>query len=427
MQNGRQNTADDARSNSPPVPRPVGVVEALERQLAAERAARQAVERRDAAKDALLSAVAHELGTPLAAISGWAQLLRRAGTAAEVAEVADVIDRNVKAQARLVQDLLDVARMLAGRDRLTPRRVELNDPVEAAIDEAVPAAVAKGVRLRADVEPMAGTVSGDPIRLQQVVGYLLSNAVRHTPAGGCVTVELTGGPTHVDLIVTDTGNGFREDELPHLFDRFARPTAGGGAAGGGLGVGLTLAKHWVDLHGGTIAAASDGPGTGATFTFRLPLAVVFNRGGDEAVAAGGGAAAEDGPPPDLAGLSVLVVDDQQDALIFVRRVLADSGADVTAADSMDAALAALDDRPFDLLVSDISMPEHDGYELIHRVRSRPPAKNGLIRAVALTALTQELDLRRSLGAGYNMHLNKPVDADELLRCVGRLVETKLAT
>ena len=410
---------------APPDPRVAELEQALDR----ERAARREAERRSALKDEFLSAAAHELNTPLNAITGWTQILRRATTAGEVNEAANVIERNARAQARMVQDLLDVSRILSGRLKLEPKRVELNEVVEAAIDQIVPAANEKKVRIRTNVEPYAGAVMGDPSRLQQIVTHVLSNAVKFTPAGGSVTVGLEGAEAHVELTVADTGCGIGADDLPLVFDRFARARPpGAGRRVDGLGLGLTLAKHLVDLHHGTIRAESDGPGRGATFTLRFPLAVVFDPAGPApAHAAPTAANGGRGAPPALDGLSILVVDDEGDARAFVRRVLEDVGAKVVVAESMDQALAAMDRQPFDLLVSDISMPDHDGYELIHRVRSRPAEKGGLVRALALTALTQEVDLRRSLGAGFNMHLNKPVDADDLIHCVARLLPAKLAT
>ena len=431
----RRRSESAGEDPAPPIAPADPRVAELEQALDRERAARREVERRSALKDEFLSAVAHELNTPLNAITGWTQILRRATTAGEVNEAANVIERNARAQARMVQDLLDVSRILSGRIKLEPKRVELNEVVEAAIDQVVPAANERKVRIATNVEAYAGAVMGDPARLQQVVAEVVGNAVKFTPAGGTVTVGLEGAEAHVELTVTDTGAGIAAADLPHVFDRFTRgKRAAAGRRAAGLGLGLTLAKHLVDLHHGTIRAESDGPGTGSTFVLRLPLAVVFDATGGGVVGGGVGAAAGDpraagdrAAVPRLDGLGILIVDDDPDARTFVRRVLEDAGADAVVAASMDDALAALDRRAFDLLVSDISMPDHDGYELIHRVRSRPAEKGGLIRALALTALTQDVDLRRSIGAGYNMHLNKPVDADDLIHCVARLLPAKLAT
>jgi signal transduction histidine kinase/ActR/RegA family two-component response regulator len=391
-----------------------------------ERAARAEAERVSARKDDFVATVSHELRTPLNAILGWAQVLRGARDLAEVNEAVSVIERNARAQARLIEDLLDLSRMVGGEVPLATERVELDQVVEAAIDAVLPDATARRIRIETSIEPFAAPVMGDPARLQQVVWNLLSNAVKYTQEGGRVRVALDADDAddaEATITVSDNGIGIAPETLPHVFDRFRQGTPAARKSGG-LGLGLAIVKQLVEMHGGRVRAASDGLGRGTTFTVTLPLAVLFDGGGRPAAVT----ARPDGASPQLPRLdkvALLVVDDEPDTRRLVERILRDQGAVVTACGSMVEALAALDGGSFDLLVSDIAMPEHDGYELIHRVRQRPADKGGLIRALALTAFARETDLRRSLGAGFNMHVNKPIEAADLLSAVARLLGTKL--
>ena len=396
----------------------------LRRTLERERAGRVEAERISAQKDEFVATISHELRTPLNAILGWAQVLRGARDLAEVNEAVSVIERNARVQARLIEDLLDLSRIVGGQVLLESERVELDQVVEAAIDAVLPDATARRIRIETSIEPFAAPVMGDPARLQQVVSNLLSNAVKYTQEGGRVRVALDADDAddaEATITVTDNGIGVAADVLPHIFDRFRQGTPAARKTGG-LGLGLAIVKHLVEMHGGRVRAESAGLGQGTTFRVTLPLAVLFDRG---TAAAQPDAVGEPAHLPRLDRVALLVVDDEPDTRRFLERAFADRGAVVTACGSMAEALSAMDAQPFDLLVSDIGMPEHDGYELIHRVRQRSADKGGLIRALALTAFAQESDLRRSLGAGFNMHVNKPVETTDLLQAVARLLGTKL--
>lgn len=396
----------------------------IDRRLAAERAAREQAERANARKDEFLAIVSHQLRTPLNAILGWAQVLRRAPDLTEVGEAVTVIERNARAQNRLIQDLLDLSRIISGQLRLDSNRVELDQVIEAAIDSVLPEASAKQIKISTNIEPFATPVMGDAARLQQIIWNLLSNAIRSCREGGRIQITCNpDGEEDADavLTVTDNGAGLTPEELPHVFERFH---LGANAARDkvSLGLGLAIAKELVDMHGGTISAQSPGPGKGATFTVTFPLAVLY---AEAAITPASGGTEIKPSQLRLDGLSALLVDEEPDQLKFLECILREHGASVTTASTMEEALAALDRASFDVLLSDISMPDHDGYELIHRVRQRTADKGGLIRAVAITALTRETDRSRSIGAGFNMHLNKPIDADSLVCAVHRLVGKKL--
>jgi signal transduction histidine kinase/ActR/RegA family two-component response regulator len=397
----------------------------IDSRLAAERAARELAERAIEQKDEFLAIIAHQLRTPLNAILGWAQVLRRARDLSEVNDAVIVIERNARTQNVLIEDLLDLSRVISGQIRLDSNRVELDQVIEAAIDAVLPDATAKHVRIDTSIEPFAAPIMGDAARLQQIVWNLLSNSVRYCHEGGRIRVTLDADgddDSEATITVTDNGAGIAADELPHVFERFHQGAAGARDKAS-LGLGLAISKELIEMHGGTIRVESEGPGKGSTFTVRLPLAVLFT---EPAAAMRSGVDGQSGSRQvRLDGVSVLLVDEEPDQLRFVESILRDHGASVTTTDGMASALAALDGAAFDALVSDISMPEHDGYELIHRVRQRTADKGGLIRAVALTALTRETDRNRSLGAGFNMHINKPVDADDLVSALGRLIGTRL--
>ena len=388
--------------------------------LEAERAARSEAERAGRLKDEFLATLSHELRTPLNAIVGWSVMLRGAKVGDDdLAEGMDAIERNARVQAQLIEDLLDVSRIIAGKLRLDVQHVELAPVVDAAVTAVLPAANNKGIRLQKVLDPRVAAVWGDPSRLQQVIWNLVSNAIKFTPKGGRVQVTVARVNSHVDLTVTDSGMGIPPEFLPHVFDRFRQADASTTRKFGGLGLGLAIVRHLVELHGGTVEARSDGPGTGASFVVRLPLKAM-----DQPAAAAGGkpAAGRTGfgecpDNPSLAGLRVLAVDDEPDARHLVKRILEQCDAVVTTAASVADALAALSAERFAVIVSDIGMPDQDGFDLIRQVRALPADAGGRTPAVALTALARVEDRRRALLAGFQIHCPKPVDPAELLAVV----------
>jgi PAS domain S-box-containing protein len=389
--------------------------EALERLYESERAARAEAERMGALKDEFLATLSHELRTPLGAIVGWAQVLRRRKvTEAELQEAVEVIERNARMQAQLIEDLLDMSRITSGKVRLDIQLVEPAAFIEAAIETVRPAADAKGIRLQRLLDPAAGPVSGDPHRLQQVVWNLLSNAIKFTPRDGKVQVVLERVDSHVAIVVADNGTGIKPDILPHIFERFRQGDASTTRSHAGLGLGLSIVKSLVELHGGAVRAHSDGEGRGATFTVELPLNAVHRTG----ALARHPAAAEQGgspfQPANLSDLTVLVVDDYPDARDLIVRILEECGARVLAASSAAEAVAMAQGAWPDLLVSDIGMPGTDGYELVRRLRELGRQRGQALRAIALTAFARTEDRTRALHAGFLAHVSKPVDASELV-------------
>jgi PAS domain S-box-containing protein len=396
--------------------------------LASERAARVEAERASRMKDEFLSTLSHELRTPLNAIVGWSQILRGGGVGPEdVAEGVKTIERNARAQVQIIEDLLDMSRITSGKLRLDVQQVDLAAVVRAGVETVRPAAEAKGVRLHTVVDPGAGTVSGDPNRLQQVFWNLLTNGVKFTPKGGRVQVVLRRVNSHVEVSVADTGEGIRAEFLPYVFDRFRQADASTTRRHGGLGLGLAIVKQLVEMHGGGVRAESAGPGCGSTFTVVLPLTVVHPPPGSSD--ADRRPARADVPPADLEpdacarlkGVSVLVVDDEPDARALVRRLLEDCDVHVRVAASAAEALDALRSAPPpDVLVSDIGMPGEDGYSLIRRVRELDPRQGGTVPAVALTAYARAEDRIKAIQAGFQMHVVKPVEPAELITVVASL-------
>jgi signal transduction histidine kinase len=393
------------------------------RLLVLEREARRQAEEANRIKDEFLATLSHELRTPLNAILGWAQMLRMTELEKATAERAyETIERNARAQAQLIADLLDVSRIITGKLRLELGAVDLTRVIEAVLDTVRPALDAKRIALGIDLDPAAGAVWGDADRLQQVVWNLLSNAIKFTPQGGRVGVELARAPGGVEIRVRDTGAGIGPELLPYVFDRFRQGDSATTRSHGGLGLGLSIARHLVELHGGTIAAGSEGAGRGAVFTLSLPA--------EPAPAAGAGtsAAGDKVAPPwsdgqALAGVRVLVVEDEADTRELLVRVLEHSGAEVAAAASVAAALAALDGsagRLPHVLVSDIGMPQEDGFALLGRLRERGAERGGAIPALALTAYARSEDRHRALAAGFSAHLAKPVEPADLVGAVARL-------
>jgi signal transduction histidine kinase/BarA-like signal transduction histidine kinase len=376
-------------------------------------AARAEAEEANRAKDQFLAMLSHELRTPLNAMLGWITMLRSGRADAEAtARALETIERNTRMQAALIEDLLDVSRITAGKLSLQRVPVKLPAVIEAAVDAARAAAAARSIALELRLEPGAGPVLGDAARLQQVVWNLLSNAVKFTEPGGRVTASLDRIPAGARIQVCDTGQGISREFLPHIFDRFRQAEGTITRAHGGLGLGLTIVRHLVEAHGGTVRAESAGVGRGATFTIDLPLApsrVGAAPGGPETVAAA----------PALDALRVLAVDDNADARDLVAAALAEYGAEATVVGSADEALAALSRARYDVLVADIALPTRDGYDLIRDVRALDGAR-GRIPALALTAHARGEDRDRALAAGYAVHLAKPVEPRRLAEAVASL-------
>ena len=391
--------------------------------------ARLYAEARDAnrMKDDFLAVLSLELRTPLNAILGYSRLLRGGMLVGEQVERAlETVERNARWLTQIVEDVLDVSRIVSGKIRIDVQAVEMQSAIDNAVSTLQPAADAKNVRLQTLVDPRVGPVSGDPDRLQQVVWNLLSNAIKFTDKGGRVQVRLERVNSHIEIIISDTGAGIRPEFLPHVFDRFRQGDAGPTRKAGGLGLGLSIVRHIVELHGGSVSADSAGLGQGSTFTVRLPMMIVK--------AAPASAPKREHPLAerqipleklsDLAGVHVLAVDDEQDALGLLRVVLETAGARVTTASSAAAAVRELESAHPDVLVADIGMPEVDGFDLIKMVRSLADPDLRHIPAAALTAFARSEDRTKALQSGFEMHLSKPVDPGELVASVATLVRRK---
>jgi signal transduction histidine kinase/ActR/RegA family two-component response regulator len=399
-----------------------------EQLLDSERAARSEAERASRTKDEFLATLSHELRTPLNAVLGWSQLLRRsANLPDDVANGLVVIERNARSQAQIIEDLLDMSSIISGKVRLEVQRLDLASVIEATVETVRPAAQTKGIRLHVVVDPLAGPVRGDPNRLQQVLWNLLTNAVKFTPQGGRVGVALARINSHLEIEVTDNGEGIEPKFLPHIFDRFRQADASTARRHGGLGLGLSIVKQLIELHGGAIIAHSAGLGMGSTFRITLPLMAISSDPLETASSAQHSARSIDAPPPpalghiNLTGVSVLVVDDECDARTLIQRFLQECDANVfTAASAVEAMHVLLHESPT-VLVSDIGMPGEDGYELIRRVRSLKDA-NARIPAVALTAYARVEDRVRAVQAGYQLHLSKPVKPIELIAMIESLAK-----
>jgi PAS domain S-box-containing protein len=388
-----------------------------DRLLEAERVARAEAERASRVKDDFVAMVSHELRTPLNAILGWTQLMMRARTdPAIVARGLDVVARNTRLQAQLISDLLDISRIVAGKLQLDTRSVDLRAIVGQAIETIEEEAHAKGVEIVQQLDDGASLVSGDSSRLQQIVWNLLSNSIKFTPRGGRVRVSLRFSGSHATIEVVDNGAGIRPDFLPYVFDRFHQADRSITRRFGGLGLGLSIVKHLVELHGGDVLAASEGEGKGATFTVTLPVVAdiaEYERRRDRTDGV------DLGVP--LGSIRVLVVEDEADTLEFLRRLLTTHGATVLTATSAVEALLLVRSETLHLLISDIGLPDVDGYDLIQRVR-REESPGRDIPAIALTAYARSEDRTRALRAGYQAHIAKPVEPNELLAMIASFVE-----
>jgi PAS domain S-box-containing protein len=383
--------------------------------------ARRAADDANRAKDEFLARISHELRTPLNAILGWAQLMTSPRLeAAKHTRGVETIVRNAQAMARLIEDLLDVSRITSGKLRIELEPVELVPVIDAAIDAVRPAADAKQIRIERSVDTGRHVVRGDGTRLQQIAWNLLSNAVKFTPSGGRVDVSVRVVGTAVEIAVSDTGKGIDPQFVPLLFQPFRQADTGKARGGAGLGLGLSIAKQLVELHGGYIAVRSEGLGKGATFTVHLPSAASIVRDERSAMTE----APRNQPSGELGGRHVLVVDDEADARSLIETVLEQSGARVTTASSVEEALAAFEREPPDVLVSDIGMPERDGYDLIREIRTMPASRGGDVPALALTAYARVEDRMRATSAGYESHLAKPVDPATLALMVSMLAKTR---
>ena len=392
--------------------------------LAREQAARAQAEQASRLKDDFLATISHELRTPLNAILGWAHILRLGHLDESKAQhAAEVVERNARAQAQMIEDLLDVSRIIAGKLRLDVRPVMPAVPIEAALESVSPMAEAKGVRLHSILDQHAGPISGDPGRLQQIVWNLLVNAIKFTPRDGRVEIRLERVHSNAEIIVTDSGEGMLPQFLPHVFDRFTQADASSARATGGLGLGLAIVRHLVELHGGRVAAASPGKGQGATFTVRLPLRPVLPRDDHEASpqnAASSHLSPREGPS--LRDVRVLVVDDEPDTRELLKEVLERCGAHVRDVGSAHEALEHIKEwRPM-VIVSDIGMPGEDGYALIRQVREWERGVGAWTPAVALTAYARGEDRMKALAAGYQVHAAKPIDPMEFAFVVAGVVQ-----
>jgi signal transduction histidine kinase len=365
-------------------------------------------------KDIFFATLSHELRTPLTAIVGWVHILKEGQTdPAVIQRAVETIERNLNVQNTLIADLLDVSRIVSGKLDLETAALDLPELVRASVDSARPTATANGIALEVVLSPLSSPISGDPARLQQVVTNLLTNSLKFTPRGGRVEVRLAQAKTSAVLTVTDSGSGIRPDALPFVFERFRQASLADTKAGG-LGLGLAIVKHIVELHHGTVTAASAGPGQGATFTVMLPLTLHAE------VAAAKVAARTNGGGAPLAGLRIVVADDQDDSRDLIEFLLTQQGAVVTGAASAAEAFAAVKGHPPDVLLSDIEMPDENGYALIGRVRALTAAEGGAVPAAAMTAHGSREDRDRALAAGFQRHLPKPFQPADLFALVGDL-------
>ncbi|MGH9969669.1 MAG: ATP-binding protein [Pyrinomonadaceae bacterium] len=401
--------------------------ERLRASLLREQLARAEAETANRMKDEFLATVSHELRTPLNAIIGWSHMLRNGRLdQTTVTRALETIDRNAKSQAQLIEDILDVSRVITGKLRLNMGPVDVASVINAAIDSVQLAADSKNLQLEVTLDPSARHTLGDSSRLQQVVWNLLANAIKFTPSGGRVEVKVERADCYVQIRVSDTGQGISSEFLPFIFDRFRQADSTTTRTHGGLGLGLAIVRHLVELHGGTVQAESDGMGSGATFTIRLPLATVQKQ-----TTSGTGVTSSVWPIaspqelvktlPRLDNVCVLLVDDDQDSLQILSTMLSEHRATVQTAASAAEALAALEWYKPDVIVSDLAMPAEDGYSLIQKIRAAESGKP--TPALALTASVRVEDRANALSAGFNMFVPKPVELNELITAIANLAES----
>jgi signal transduction histidine kinase len=395
---------------------------AQHKELGAERLMRAEAERIGRIKDEFLANLSHEIRSPLNAILGWADLLKAGESSDEdMAQGLEVIRRNARAQARLIDDLLDMSRIVSGTLRLDVQRVELATAIASAVEVVHLAAESKGVRLEIVVDPLAGPVAGDPSRVQQIIWNLLSNAIKFTPKGGKIQITVERVNSHIELSISDTGQGIDPAFLPHVFDRFSQGENLTSMYRKGLGLGLAIVKNLAELHGGSVRAKSGGVGKGSTFIVCLPISVV--RTLTEGEPRFHPTASIDGeaiPCPDLSGVRVMVVDDDADALELVRRLLERCQATVMVCESGEACMKDIAAFAPSVLITDIGMPGMDGYSLIKSLRALPAEKGGNTPAIALTAHARSSDRRRAMLSGFDLHVARPVEPSELEAVVARL-------
>lgn len=390
--------------------------------LEREQAAHAEADNANGIKDEFLALLSHELRTPLTSILGWSDLLKE-GTLDQAAaqRALETIGRNARAQRQLIDDLLDTSRIITGKMRLEVRPVELAPLIEIVVEAVRPAANARNIRLQTELGALTNPISGDPQRLQQIIWNLLTNAIKFTPKSGSVEVRLERIESHLELVVKDTGEGIEPAFLPHVFDRFLQSDSSSTRRHGGLGLGLSIVRQLVELHGGSVTALSQGAGQGATFRVILPLMSVHHLP-DVETKPTLTAAKSRTDKLSLANLRVLVVDDELDARELIAAVLKGRGAEVVAVESGAEALAELERQSFHALVSDIGMPDMDGYALIKKLRLLPAERGGALPAVALTAYAGDQDRTRAVTAGYQTHIAKPVEPAELVLVVASLTE-----
>ena len=392
--------------------------------LVRERVARRHAEEADRLKDEFLATLSHELRTPLTSILGWASMIKNGEVeVANVARAIETIERNARSQARLIDDLLDVSRIITGNLRLELRPLNLAPIVEAAVDALRPTADAKGIQLRTYFAAATYLVRGDANRLRQVIWNLLSNGIKFTQRGGSVSIGLSCVDTFVRLTLRDTGEGISAEFLPYVFDRFRQAEGSISRKQGGLGLGLAVVRHLVELHGGSVSAASGGYGLGSTFTVDLPIAVERRdpARAEERLREVERRRSLSGEKVRLDGVHVLLVEDDEDSRKLLGTMLKRHGAAVTSAASAADAFRLFSERQPDVLVSDIGMPEEDGYELLRKVRALPPEQGGATPAIALTGYATRKDRDRSLSVGYQQHMAKPIEQNDLIAAIARLL------
>lgn len=393
-----------------------------------EKQAREQAEQASRAKDEFLGLLSHELRTPLNSILGWTRILSTHTLDAEAAEQAlETIDRNAKLQARLIEDMLDVSRIISGKLRLDAQPVDLTSVINAAVETIRPAAEAKSVKMSVTLDFGVAPVLGDPERLQQVVWNLVANAVKFVQREGTVRLTLRRVNSHVEIVVSDNGPGIEEDFLPYVFERFRQGNSTPNKMYAGLGLGLSIVRHLIELHGGTVEAANVDEGTGAVFTIKLPVMVVTKSVSQMVERPDTGASTARAhlafdSPPDLSGVKVLAVDDEPDARELLTALFQQCGAEIQTCESVEEAIGILAVSKPDVIVSDIGLPGEDGYSLIKKIRAGETAADPRLPAVALTAFARTEDRFQALSAGYNMHVPKPVEPAELALVISRLVK-----